>query len=106
MENNKIKIIHSAVCGAIAAVIFIIVVTIVADVYLPLKDWLKNIFTHHWIGKSILSVVIFIVAGGISLILPIQPKEEKINKSLKILVWLLIVGVLAIFSFFIYEAIK
>ncbi len=105
MENNKIKIIHSAVCGAIAAVIFIIVITIVADIYLPLKDWLKNTFTHHWIGKGILSIAVFIVIGLISRFLPIAASEDKLNKVLKLLSWAIVLGVILISLFFIYEAV-
>lgn len=104
--EKELKVIHSIICASIAAVIFIIAITIIADLYLPIKDWLKDIFTHHWIGKSILSLVIFIIFGIISFFLPIKTNEEKISKLLKILFWILIIGTLAIFMFFIYEAVK
>lgn len=105
MENNKFKIIHLTICGAIAAVIFITVITIAADLYLPLKEWLKNIFSHHWIGKGILSIVIFIVAVFIGWFLPITANEDKLNKVLKLLSFSIISGIVLIFLFFIYEAV-
>ena len=104
MENKKFKIIHSAICGAIASVIFIVVITIAADLYSPLKDWLKNAFSHHWIGKGILSLAIFGVVGFFGWFLPIEPSEEKIRKILNLLNWLLILGTLAILGFFVWEA--
>jgi len=85
-DNTKLKIIYSVAFGTIAAVIFITAVTIGADLYLPLKGWLKNVFSHHWVGKS----------SG-------QASEEKINKALKVLIWTVILGSLAIISFFIWE---
>lgn len=106
MEDNKFKIIHSTICGAITAVIFIIAITIAADIYLSLKDLLKSVFSHHWIGKSILSVAVFIIVGAISFLLPIQANEEKISRLLRALSFLLIIGILAIFSFFVYETIR
>ena len=106
MENQKLKIIHSAICGAIAAVIFITAITITADLYLPLKDWLKNTFSHHWIGKSILSVAVFIVIGLVSRFLPIEASEDKLNKVLKLLSWAMVLGVILIFLFFIYETLR
>ncbi len=104
--EKKFRIIHSIICAAIAAVIFVVVITISANIYLPIKDWLKNVFTQHWIGKSILSAAVFIVIGIISFLLPIRADEEKIGRLLKILSWLLVVGLLAIFAFFIYETLK
>ena len=104
-DNTKLKIIYSVAFGAIAAVIFIIAITIVADLYLPLKDWLKGVFSHHWVGKGILSVAVFIFIGLISRFLPITASENKLNKVLKLLSLVMILGVILIFLFFIYEAV-
>ena len=40
-------------------IIFITALTIVAELHVPTKDWLQTTFTHHWIGKSILALVLF-----------------------------------------------
>lgn len=106
MENKeaKLKIIYSAALGAIAAVIFITAVTIGADLYLPIKDWLKNIFSHHWVAKSVLSAVVFGAIAFLTMIFSGQANEEKINKALKVLIWSVILGSPAIIGFFIWEA--
>ena len=104
--DKKNKIIFSVAVGAIAAVIFITAVTIGADLYLPLKGWLKNVFSHHWVGKGILSLAIFGVVCFFGWFLPIEPSEEKIRKILNLSNWLLILGTLAILGFFVWEALS
>jgi len=103
-DNTKLKIIYSVAFGTIAAVIFITAVTIGADLYLPLKGWLKNVFSHHWVGKSVLSAVVFGATAFLTMIFSGQASEEKINKALKVLIWTVILGSLAIIGFFIWEA--
>jgi len=103
-DNTKLKIIYAATLGTIAVVVFIVAITIGADLYLPLKDWLKNVFSHHWVGKSVLSAIIFGVIAFLTMIFSGQASEEKINKALKILIWLVILGSPAIIGFFIWEA--
>jgi len=102
--DKKNKIIFSITIGAIAAVIFITAITIAADLYLPFKDWLKNNFHHHWVGKSVLAVAIFFAASLFIRLLPISMDDNKVEKVLKLLFWLTILGSLAIFGFFVWEA--
>ncbi|MEK7549223.1 MAG: hypothetical protein AAB496_01910 [Patescibacteria group bacterium] len=102
--DKKNKIIFSITIGAIAAVIFITAITVAADLYLPLKDWLKNNFHHHWVGKSVLAVAIFFAVSFFIKLLPINIDDNKTEKVLKLLFWLTIFGSLAIFGFFVWEA--
>lgn len=104
--DKKIKTIFSFAVGAISAVIFITIITIAADLYLPLKDWLKNAFSHHWIGKSVLAGVIFLGTSFLIRFLSIQAEEERLIKALKYLIWITILGTLIIFLFFIFETLK
>jgi len=50
-------------------IIFITAVTIAADLSPMLKTWLKDTFTHHWIGKGVLATVLWLVV----VILPVKP---------------------------------
>lgn len=102
--NLKLKIINSVIIGVIATIVFITVITIAADLYLPLEDWLKANFYHHWIGKEILAKAIFIFAALSSLIFIKETNEEKIVKNFNILIWFSILGALAIFAFFVLES--
>ncbi len=106
MDDKKINFIKSIINSAIVTVVFIAVITIAADLFIPLKDWLKAAFTHHWIGKSILSLSIFIVLFFIFYFIPSKSTQttEKLDKSLNNLYWSSIVSSLIIFVFFIWEA--
>jgi len=106
MNNIKLRILNSIIIGAIAAIIFITVITVVADLYLSLKDWLKNIFYHHWVGKGILAAIIFFISGILNFISNKNADEEKIAKNLNILIWASIIGSLMISIFFILEALR
>jgi len=36
---------------------------ITAEFYSPFKDLLKAVFTHHWIGKIAILIVVFLLVG-------------------------------------------
>ncbi|OHB23375.1 MAG: hypothetical protein A3I22_00405 [Parcubacteria group bacterium RIFCSPLOWO2_02_FULL_40_12] len=59
---NKPKLIISSACAAILTVVFVVVVTIWAELSAPLKDWLKNFSGHHWTSKSIFSALLYAAA--------------------------------------------
>lgn len=128
MDNKKIRFLKSITASAIITIIFIATITIAADLIPSLKDWLKNVFTHHWVGKSILSLLIFFVfyfvfyfspSTGRQQVPPLisadaainpggpsksEPTTEKLNKSLYYLFWVSIFSSLAIMIFFVWEA--
>jgi len=85
------------------AVAFVSIVTVWSELYHPLKDWLKNMFTHHWVGKGILAACIYIVLGGL-LTLVKSESEESTRKLLSALFWVIILGFAMIAGFYVYEA--
>lgn len=107
MKNEfKIKIANALTVSAIITAIFITGVTIYADLNSALKDWLKNTFTHHWIGKGVLAVIIFIALIPLILFIFPNDKKERLKNNLMVLFWTTIIGTFAIFGFFIYEYFK
>jgi hypothetical protein len=104
MMEKELKIVQGFIFAAILAVIFITVITVVTDLYPPLKDWLKVIFTHHWIGKSVVSFVIFLVVGAIASFFARVASIEKITKQLYFLFWSSVAGSAIISFFFLWEA--
>src|SRR3989344_9524081 len=104
MKNKKLKIVESAAISASIVIVFITAITIIADLNPALKDWLKNSFSHHWIGKGILSVVIFAVLTFLFSILPAKDSDAGLAKKLSGLFWISVLGTLAIFGFYFYEA--
>ena len=62
METKKLKLITSSAYAALMTVIFVVAITVFAELSAPLKDWLKNFSGHHWTTKSIFSAALYAVA--------------------------------------------
>ncbi|MEK7531820.1 MAG: hypothetical protein AAB545_02750 [Patescibacteria group bacterium] len=103
MNQKKLLQAFSYTLSATVTVVFFTLITIVADVFLPLKDWLKLTFTHHWIGKGVLGFVLFFVSAMFISLLPLRLIDQSLEKALRILFWTSLLGTLAIFSFFTFE---
>jgi len=60
--NNKkyVRFTRAAAFGSIAASLVVLILTIGGEEWSPLKDALKNTFTHHWLGKSALALLAFL----------------------------------------------
>ncbi len=103
MDNNdkNIKITSAALISAALVAVFVAVITVYADIYAPLKDWLKVNFYHHWVGKGILSAILFL-ASFIGFLFK-NPNEKFLNFSLKLAFWLAIISSAAILIFYLYE---
>ena len=84
MNNKKNKIISSFAIAGVVAIVFIVFATIFGELYSPFKDWLKVIFNHHWIGKGIISIVIFYVFGFLGYF-SVKDSEDVMITILKII---------------------
>ena len=88
--------IESMLLATIVTIVFLVVVTIATEQYAPLNDWLKATFYHHWIGKGVLSLVLFAAISLSPLGLPLKTAERYLIP----IVWL---SVLALFAFFVWR---
>ena len=100
---NKPALIKSLLIGALVSVWFVVLVTVVGELYAPLKKWLADYHFHHWIGKSIWSVLVFIgVSGG-----AYWQKRGRTDLdpvfSLNLLSYSLIAGTVILYLFFTYH---
>lgn len=102
-QGVGIKIIASIIKSATFTIVFIAFITITADLIPDLKNWLKNIFSHHWIGKSVLSLAFFLIFSVVVYFCPCQKDIEKTKKLLSRLFWVSIGSVVIISLFFIWE---
>ncbi|MBI3956530.1 MAG: hypothetical protein HY340_00885 [Candidatus Kerfeldbacteria bacterium] len=86
-----------------AAVVLLVALTIIGDLYAPLKDWLKATFTHHWIGKGVLGAAFYVV--GLWLLRSrMSGSDETLRRGLWFVFWMALLGTLALAAFFLYEA--
>lgn len=88
--------------AAIIAGLYIPVITIVAELNKPLKDFIAATFWHHWLGKSVILVGIMVILS----LLPIRSKETTVKEDvgfLTLLMGITVLGGLSILGFFTYE---
>ncbi|PIT96697.1 hypothetical protein COT82_01790 [Candidatus Campbellbacteria bacterium CG10_big_fil_rev_8_21_14_0_10_35_52] len=102
MKNKKNKLINSFAISAILAIVFIVFAVIFGELYKPFKNWLAGAFNHHWIGKSVISIMIFYIFGFLCYF-KISDREEILIYMLKIVFWTALAGALLITSFYLYE---
>ncbi|OGD90843.1 hypothetical protein A3D81_01750 [Candidatus Curtissbacteria bacterium RIFCSPHIGHO2_02_FULL_40_17] len=95
--------INATVLSAILTIIYITVITVAGELYPPLKEFLAKNFSHHWIGKSITAILVFVVFAGLLLVL--KPKI-KTAFLLNLLSAISIVSALILFSFFAWESFR
>lgn len=102
MKKN-LKIVWAFSLSAIVAILFITAATVVAELNSPFKDFLKDNFMHHWIGKGVLAAIIWSLGGLLVNLFPFPSDEKKTT----FMIWLIslstIVGFLIIFLFYLYE---
>ena len=103
MNNKTNKKIQSFALAGVVAIIFVTVATVLGELYSPFKDWLKETFNHHWIGKGVIAIVIFYVLGLFNFHIS-DDSEDKMVSILRILYWVAFIGVLVITGFYLYEA--
>src|SRR3989344_8598313 len=97
---NTPRLIFASALAAIATIVFVVVITIWAELSVPLKDWLKNFSGHHWTSKSLLSVLMFAAATLILYVLPYQHSDDRLRKTLGLLLMFAILGTFIIALFF------
>jgi amino acid transporter len=102
MDNKRNKIISSFGIAAVVAIAFIVFATIFGELYGPFKDWLKETFNHHWIGKGVIAIVIFYLLGFLG-ICKMSNSEKAMTRMLNIVFWIALLGALSITGFYLYE---
>ena len=101
--EKKFKIVNSFIISAIITVVFITAITVLADLKPVLKEWLKDNFYHHWVGKGILASIILVVFGFLIYFFSPDAGSGKIKISATILFLTAILASLSILCFYIIE---
>lgn len=100
-QKRKEHIVGAFAISAILSVIAVVALTVFGELYAPLKDGLKNIFSHHWVGKGVLSFVGFYTVG--LLIAQTNMGRGSAIKLLSLLAWVSLLGAATITGFYFYE---
>ena|SRR3989338_1613847 len=99
---NKSKLIISSAYAALITILFIVIITVTSELVPALKDWLKNFSGHHWVSKSIFSVLLYLImTAKLYLLARNNNNDYNIKRSLKLLLVFTVLGVIAITLFYI-----
>ncbi|PIP73031.1 MAG: hypothetical protein COW88_03455 [Candidatus Lloydbacteria bacterium CG22_combo_CG10-13_8_21_14_all_47_15] len=90
--------------GAIIAVLWISLSTIFGELLQPFKDFLAVTFTHHWIGKSIITVAIVFLFFCAAWMFRRTDMQTIPRGLVWLLFWVSLCGVIAIIIFFALHA--
>ena len=97
---NKPRLIFSSAVSAIITIVYAVVITIWAELSLPLKNWLTNFSCHHWTSKSIFSVLLYAVVTIIIYFVSRDSSENNLRKALILLLVFTVLGTIALTAFF------
>lgn len=81
--------------GIIVAAPILTIMIIVAELFAPFKNGLKAAFGHHWIGKVVISIILFVLAGFL-----LSKKESWFGKPAEKEAWKSAVGSIVIIGLF------
>ncbi len=99
MKNINIKAMSYS---TMLTVILIVFMTIYAELNTKFKDFLKVMSGHHWISKSITSLIFFVVCYYLLMNI-VKYNERETKKDVTIVVIITILGALSILLFYAYE---
>jgi len=103
-RQKTTKSLIADIYGAIAAILFVTSATIVGEFASEFKDWLKAAFFHHWVGKGVLAVAVFLLVSFLSRRALVRDGDSEAAKGFYYLALASAVCGLILLGFFAYEA--
>lgn len=111
---NISKFLKSSVLSTVVTSIFIVGITIAGELYKvagaggkmvnPIKDLLKALHGHHWVGKGVWAIALFFIATFIFyFIVKSEDDTRGLSKYISILAWILLLCTVVVYGFFTYE---
>ena len=103
MTLDKTTFTRTSIFALIVAMIFVTGITIITDLVPPVKSWLTATHGHHWVGKGIWTVILFV--SFIVFAYPVfKRKQYPLTPTLvRNTAYLAIIASVLITLFFIYE---
>jgi len=100
---NKLRSIYSSAYSASVSIAVTVAVTIGAELSAEFKTFLAGFTGHHWVTKSWLSVIIFVLFFGLFWFMEKSVSPVKTKRALSILQVVTIVSFFLILGFYIYH---
>ena len=103
-DTKAFRLITSTAISAAITALFIVGITIGAEIIPSLKSWIATTFYHHWVGKGILSVILFVVVAVITFVFSNATDDRSAHRALMALFWAVLFGMIVLGAFFFYES--
>jgi hypothetical protein len=100
---KNLKLIYSSSWAASLAIAVTAIITIWGELSPALKGTLKDFTGHHWISKSLLVVLVYLIGLIVFYFVWREITPEALRKSLIYLNLITIISVLAVFLFFVWH---
>lgn len=100
---DKLKSIYASAYSASATIVVVVAMTIGAELSAPFKNWLAGFTGHHWVTKSWISILAFILLYCVFRFTIKSADGTRTRKALILLEAATILGFLAILGFYMYE---
>ena len=103
---NKTQLVYASAAGAIAAGIFAVAVTIIAEESPGFKASLVSIAGHHWTTKSIFTALVYLLVAKYAYWFTNEHKSKSAVQALAALIWFAILGSVVIFLYFVWHYLR
>lgn len=104
MKDLNLKLAQTSTIGASLAVAAVVALTVAGELSPGLKDLLKQWFYHHWIGKGVIALTVYLVATAFDFFLTPDADSEGLKINLIVLTCVSLVGFVGLYGFFVFEA--
>src|SRR3989338_5426451 len=100
---DKLRSIYASACSATVTIIAVVAMTIGAELSPAFKNWLAGFTGHHWVTKSWISILLFVLLFCVVRLMGKSVSELQTRKALITLEIVTVLGFLAILGFYVYE---
>lgn len=103
MQRDQANLSFAAIIGATVTIAVITGLTIWADLQPEIKTWLRETLYHHWVGKGLIGIAVFLLSGIFAT--AGGPKtEDQVAHSGRALFWTGITASVVLTVFYFFEA--
>ncbi len=103
---DKLRSIYASAYSASITIFAVSVITIIGDLNAQFKNWLASFTGHHWVTKSWISVILFVLLFVVIRIAAKNPNEARTKTSIVTLEIVSVLGFVALLVFYFYEFFK
>lgn len=103
---NKLNSIFASASAATTSIVLVVVMTLAAELSAPFKAWLAAFTGHHWVTKSWVALIVYILVFGFLKLTAKSATESQTRQAVFRLEMATVLGFVIILGFYLYEFLK